>query len=533
MGDLVRSVRFRARCRKSALTAAAVSLLLVVSACSDDDDDDVETTELTGASEAPVPTEAPEDPVAAAEQRVADAEDGVTQAQETLTTAHDDFCTSTEGYVDTLDRYGRVFTDRAATVGDIRTLGADLVDPRDDVVAAADGVDVAKDDLASAQQELVDAQAALVAAIATASSVPNSTATPTTSTTTTLVPPATIERVQQAEDDLARVSEGITDETPLVEAAADYNSAALALEMAWLRLLDDAECLSDEQQATAAEQIAAYTTALQTDLTTAGYDPGPIDGIYGPSTVAAVEQLQTDSELPVTGFVDEATARALQDKLAAAGQEQARQTVILQTILSLVGYWDGPIDGVWTDELTEALMDFQTALGVEPSGVVDAATIAAFQQALADLEAGTPSTSAPPAATAAPTTPPGTTAAPAPGGEPTVVVSESALGQILTSGNGMTVYLFMPDAQGTPTCTDACAEAWPPMTAEGGQVTAGDGVDSSLLGTVARPDGTQVTYNGWPLYLFSGDSAPGDTNGQGQGGVWYVIDPTGNPIDTD
>ena len=90
----------------------------------------------------------------------------------------------------------------------------------------------------------------------------------------------------------------------------------------------------------------------------------------------------------MTGLVDEATARALQEKLAAAGQEQARQTVMLQTILSLVGYWDGPIDGVWTDELTQALMDFQTALGVEPTGVVDAATIAAFQQALANLEAG-------------------------------------------------------------------------------------------------------------------------------------------------
>ena len=191
--------------------------------------------------------------------------------------------------------------------------------------SAADAVDTAKDDLAAAQQELVDAQAALAAAIATASSVPNSTATPTTSTTTTLVPPATIERVQQAEDDLARVSAGITDETPLVEAAADYNSAALALEIAWLRLLDDAQCLTDEQQANAVEQITAYTTALQTDLKTAGYDPGPIDGIYGPQTVAAVEQLQTDSGLPVTGFVDEATARACRRSWRRSGSSRRRR----------------------------------------------------------------------------------------------------------------------------------------------------------------------------------------------------------------
>ena len=164
---------------------------------------------------------------------------------------------------------------------------------------------------------------------------------------------------------------------------------------------------------------------------------------------------------------------------------------MLQTILSLVGFWDGPIDGVWTDELTQALMDFQTALGVEPTGAVDAATIAAFQQALANLEAGaTPTTTAAPAATTvAPTTPAATTAAPAPGGEATVLVADSDLGQILTAADGMTVYLFMPDAQGTPTCTDACAQAWPPLTVDdAGQVTGGDGVDASLLGTVEHPE---------------------------------------------
>jgi predicted lipoprotein with Yx(FWY)xxD motif len=96
----------------------------------------------------------------------------------------------------------------------------------------------------------------------------------------------------------------------------------------------------------------------------------------------------------------------------------------------------------------------------------------------------------------------------------------------------MTVYLFMNDAQGAPTCTSACAVAWPSfIVTDVGQLTAGDGVDDSLLATVDHPGkGTQVTYNGWPLYFFSGDSAPGDTNGQGQGGVWYVIDPTGNAI---
>ena len=104
---------------------------------------------------------------------------------------------------------------------------------------------------------------------------------------------------------------------------------------------------------------------------------------------------------------------------------------------------------------------------------------------------------------------------------------------LLTAADGMTVYLFTPDAQSTPTCIDACAEAWPPLTVDDAtQVTAGDGVDTSLLGTIEHPTGIQVTYNNWPLYLFTGDTTPGDTNGQGQGDAWYVLDPTGNPIDT-
>jgi peptidoglycan hydrolase-like protein with peptidoglycan-binding domain len=231
----------------------------------------------------------------------------------------------------------------------------------------------------------------LAAAIATASSVSLSPTTPTSVATTTLVPAATIERVQLAEQDLARTAQGINANTPLVQAGAAYNSAALALEIAWLQLLVEADCVSDQRLADAVAQLTAYTTALQTDLTKAGHDPGPIDGVYGPQTVDAVEKLQTDSGLPVTGFVDEATARALQNKLDALGQQQAAQTATqtaaLQTALKLAGFWDGPIDGVWTDALTQALKDLQTTLGVEPTGTVDPATVAAFQQALAALPA--------------------------------------------------------------------------------------------------------------------------------------------------
>ena len=147
-----------------------------------------------------------------------DAEAGVSGAQGALTSAHQNFCVAAKDYVETLDRYGRVFTDRSATVGDVQTLGADLVEPRDEVATSVDAVETAKNDLAAAQQELVDAQAALAAAIAAASSVPVSSTAETTITTTTLVPAATIERVQLAEQDLARTARGINADTPLVDA---------------------------------------------------------------------------------------------------------------------------------------------------------------------------------------------------------------------------------------------------------------------------------------------------------------------------
>ena len=496
--------------------------------CSDDRDD-VET-EVT--SEA---TTEREDPVATAEARVEEAESGVADSQKALEAAGEQICADAESYIEVLDRYGKLFTDDAATVGDIQTLGADLVDPRETVAASVNEVEEAKTATAEAALELAEAQAALVEAIATASSVPASSTTPATTTTTTLVPQATIERVQQAEDDLAQTGEGITAATPLAEATAEYNSAAFALQIAWLRLFYDAGCLSDEQRAKAVEQVTAYTATLQTELQQVGYYEGAIDGIYGPATVEAVKRLQADSDLPETGFVDRATAGVLDDLLAELELQTAAanltHSAAVQTVLTLTGFWQGPIDGVWTDELTAALQEFQTALGVEPTGVVDAATLAAFEQALAERQAAP---AAPPTTPAA-TTPVTTTPAAAPGEETTVLVADSDLGQVLTAGNGMTVYVFMPDAQGAPTCTDSCAETWPPLTVDdASQLTGGDGIDASLLGTTEHPTaGIQVTYNGWPLYFFAGDSAPGDTNGQGQGGVWHVLDPSGDAIEND
>jgi predicted lipoprotein with Yx(FWY)xxD motif len=118
-------------------------------------------------------------------------------------------------------------------------------------------------------------------------------------------------------------------------------------------------------------------------------------------------------------------------------------------------------------------------------------------------------------------------AAPAEGAS-TVATADTDLGTILVDADGMTLYLFMPDAQGASQCVDSCATTWPPLA---GPATAGDGVDEALLSTADRPDGSaQVTYNGWPLYHFASDAAAGDTNGQGVGNIWYVVDASGNAI---
>lgn len=103
------------------------------------------------------------------------------------------------------------------------------------------------------------------------------------------------------------------------------------------------------------------------------------------------------------------------------------------------------------------------------------------------------------------------------------------LGTVLVDGTGRTLYLFESDTGTTSNCTGSCAGTWPALLTVG-TATAGTGADSATLGTTTRDDGTtQVTYDGHPLYLYSGDSAAGDANGQGIGGVWFAVTANGAP----
>jgi predicted lipoprotein with Yx(FWY)xxD motif len=123
------------------------------------------------------------------------------------------------------------------------------------------------------------------------------------------------------------------------------------------------------------------------------------------------------------------------------------------------------------------------------------------------------------------------TAAGASGSVYSVAVQSGALGSFLVGEDGKSLYMLTKDSSGTSTCTGNCASNWPPFTLDSGETAvAGTGV-SGTIGTISRPDGsTQVAINGQPLYYFKGDSAAGDTNGQGVNGTWFLVTPAGGPV---
>ena len=114
---------------------------------------------------------------------------------------------------------------------------------------------------------------------------------------------------------------------------------------------------------------------------------------------------------------------------------------------------------------------------------------------------------------------------PAPAGSVTVSTkSVSGLGTVLVDADGLTLYYDNAESGGSIACTGSCASAWPPLLLPSGvsAATAGSGVNASKLGTIDRPGGgTQVTYGGMPLYLFTGDIA-GQATGQGVEGFFAM-----------
>jgi peptidoglycan hydrolase-like protein with peptidoglycan-binding domain len=383
---------------RRAWTSALVGLALVaaLTACS------------TGSGEATV---------ALAQARVTAKEAELAAATSAAAAASAAFCTANQAYITALDRYGDVLNATAPTVGDVKSAGQELAAPRQETLDSAEAVMAAHQQVGVAEQELATARTSLALAQSQAQgTTPAPTPSPTSASTTTpapLVPTATTKRVKQADAEFQAAMAGITAETPLVEAAQRFNASVVALEMSWLALFADAGCLADPQKQQAQTAVHDYTVALQSALGEAGYFHSAVDGVYGPSTVEAVEAVQKAHGLPVTGTVDKATAAALQSDLQAKGGaaalEAVASTAAVQQTLKLAGFWDGPVDGTWTPALTDAVKAFQTELGVPASGTVDAATVTALQESIAAAQAAATSTTAPPGPTSSTTTASATT----------------------------------------------------------------------------------------------------------------------------
>ena len=122
--------------------------------------------------------------------------------------------------------------------------------------------------------------------------------------------------------------------------------------------------------------------------------------------------------------------------------------------------------------------------------------------------------------------PPEEASAPQP---PIVGVGGTSEGEILVDAQSRSLYGFLNDVDGQPTCEGACADAWPPILVDGPDLP--EGLDAAVFSVVERPDGThQLRAGVWPLYLFAGDAQSGDVNGQGSGDVWFLAAPDGTLI---
>jgi predicted lipoprotein with Yx(FWY)xxD motif len=151
--------------------------------------------------------------------------------------------------------------------------------------------------------------------------------------------------------------------------------------------------------------------------------------------------------------------------------------------------------------------------------------------AFASAACGT-SSSGPSGAGTAYGTPPASQAAAPPSSSAVMVAlktTQTSAGTILASAGGYTLYFFSQDkpGSGTSTCTGSCASTWPPLT---GAVQAPPGVAlPGPLGMITRADGMkQVTIKGYPIYIYAGDHAPGQVNGNGMGGEWHVVKISGS-----
>lgn len=108
-------------------------------------------------------------------------------------------------------------------------------------------------------------------------------------------------------------------------------------------------------------------------------------------------------------------------------------------------------------------------------------------------------------------------------------VESATLDEIVIDAQGFVLYRSDRDTAGVDdsACTGQCLQSWLPVPCQG-EVRV-EGIDRQLVTCFTRSDGRrQLSLAGWPLYGYTGDRMPGDTNGHGQSDEWFAISPNGS-----
>lgn len=436
------------------------------------------------------------------------------------------FCDETEQYLALLDGLGGALEDSTLTVGSLTASQEALGPARDAVVAAGDELQTAVEAAAAAAEQ------------AAAEQLEAEGSTTTTTEPLVQVTEESIDRLVAADEEFVDTVEGIDADTPLADATVEVTSAAYQLEVAWLLVYAEAGCLADPEGAL--DAVTGYVAALQTDLETAGYYTGAIDGLFGPATVDAVKALQAANGLPETGLPDRATQDALATEI---GDAESAQVAALQGLLTLAGYYTGPIDGIPSAELDAAVGALQADYGLEPTGVVGPNELHAVRLAIAGTVAEPPTES---------TTTQSTEGDEA--GEPTIAellaarddmtslvsaIDEAGLGDVLAGEDEITVFAPTDDAfEALPDGTlealradpDALTEVLTYHVAEGA-LTAEQVVALPTITTVQGDDLT-VTVDDEGTVTINGTAAIVEADLLAANGVVHVIDAVLTPPET-
>lgn len=110
------------------------------------------------------------------------------------------------------------------------------------------------------------------------------------------------------------------------------------------------------------------------------------------------------------------------------------------------------------------------------------------------------------------------------------IITVPGYGKVLGTGAGKALYMLTADPSNSSKCDSTCASVWPPLTVTG-KPTAGNGISSSMLSEFKRSDGKeQVSYNGHPLYTYTGPTAASGEGLASYGGIWYLLDANGKPV---